>query len=434
MDLADLSLDAAQLNERCFCVATDPQRLAQALDQTLGVAGLAERVAQACPHLFAANPVFVASADMRRMAAVVRVIEQVAALPAWQEEVLARAPQAARLGAGGPMGVFFGYDFHLAQGRLGLIEINTNAGGALLNAALAHAQIPCCESVGNWLPPQLRPGELEARVLAMFRQEWALGGVARPLRSIAIVDESPTTQYLYPEFLLFQALFERAGWRAHICAPGELHYTQGELQLDGERIDLVYNRLTDFSLSAPGNMALLAAWQAQAAVITPYPRAHALLADKRNLALLSDDAWLASAGVDEASRSLLHDTVPRTRLLQPADAEGLWARRRQLFFKPADGFGSRAAYRGDKLTRRVWAQILASGPYVVQDLVQPGERMLRTPPGPAAQAGLQLLKMDLRNYSYAGDVMAVAARLYQGQTTNFRTPGGGFAAVQAVGW
>ena len=37
----------------------------------------------------------------------------------------------------------------------------------------------------------------------------------------------------------------------------------------------------------------------------------------------------------------------------------------------------------------------------------------------------QALKFDLRAYTYAGDVMWMAARLYQGQTTNFRTPGGG---------
>jgi hypothetical protein len=41
----------------------------------------------------------------------------------------------------------------------------------------------------------------------------------------------------------------------------------------------------------------------------------------------------------------------------------------------------------------------------------------------------QVLKFDLRNYAYDGAVLGVAARLYQGQTTNFRTPGGGFAPV-----
>ena len=44
----------------------------------------------------------------------------------------------------------------------------------------------------------------------------------------------------------------------------------------------------------------------------------------------------------------------------------------------------------------------------------------------------QDLKLDLRNYVYRGVVQLVSARLYQGQTTNFRTPGGGFASVFSV--
>jgi hypothetical protein len=39
------------------------------------------------------------------------------------------------------------------------------------------------------------------------------------------------------------------------------------------------------------------------------------------------------------------------------------------------------------------------------------------------------MKVDVRNYVYAGAVQLIAARLYQGQTTNFRTEGGGFAPV-----
>ena len=53
----------------------------------------------------------------------------------------------------------------------------------------------------------------------------------------------------------------------------------------------------------------------------------------------------------------------------------------------------------------------------------PGERTISG--GEAAQT----LKFDVRNYSYGGQVQSLAARLYQGQTTNFRTPGGGFAPV-----
>ena len=40
-----------------------------------------------------------------------------------------------------------------------------------------------------------------------------------------------------------------------------------------------------------------------------------------------------------------------------------------------------------------------------------------------------MLKVDVRLYTYKGAVLLAAARLYQGQTTNFRTPGGGFAPL-----
>ncbi|MBS1246209.1 MAG: hypothetical protein H6R47_408, partial [Proteobacteria bacterium] len=100
----------------------------------------------------------------------------------------------------------------------------------------------------------------------------------------------------------------------------------------------------------------------------------------------------------------------------------LWAERKRLFFKPAGGYGSKAVYRGDKLTRRVWEEILA-GDYVVQELVPPGERQVQV------EAESTALKYDVRCFVYAGKIQLLAARLYQGQVTNFRTPGGGFAPV-----
>ena len=43
-----------------------------------------------------------------------------------------------------------------------------------------------------------------------------------------------------------------------------------------------------------------------------------------------------------------------------------------------------------------------------------------------------MLKSDVRCYVYDGQVQLIAARLYQGQTTNFRTANGGFAQVRMV--
>ena len=87
---------------------------------------------------------------------------------------------------------------------------------------------------------------------------------------------------------------------------------------------------------------------------------------------------------------------------------------------PAAGFGSKASYRGDKLTHRVWSEIL-HGTYVAQQIVPPSERSIAGPDGP--------LKVDIRSYAYRGSILLYAARMYRGQTTNFRTLGGGFASV-----
>ena len=57
------------------------------------------------------------------------------------------------------------------------------------------------------------------------------------------------------------------------------------------------------------------------------------------------------------------------------NAADFWAARKQWFFKPAAGYGSKAAYRGDKLTKRVFEEISRGG-YVAQALVTPSERRL----------------------------------------------------------
>jgi hypothetical protein len=132
-------------------------------------------------------------------------------------------------------------------------------------------------------------------------------------------------------------------------------------------------------------------------------------------------AW----GVSAADRKLLASHIPATRLVTPERADELWAQRRQMFFKPVAGYGAKAAYRGDKLTRRVWSEILESD-FVAQALVPPSGRVIE-------QDGAQTdLKFDIRAYTYAGQVQLLAARMYAGQTTNFRTQGGGFAPVIVV--
>ncbi|MDP2135115.1 MAG: hypothetical protein Q8J99_16055 [Sulfuritalea sp.] len=430
---------ADRLNAGCDCVSLDSAGLEAELERVSP--GFHDEVMTGRPNLFSASMVFVSEEHVQRMARLVAAVERVVALPAYRQHVLAWAPESARHRCAAP-GVFLGYDFHLGQSGPQLIEINTNAGGGLLNALLARAQKACCEDVGALLPGDLGGDTPEHLFLEMFRAEWRAfcrselardPGASRassllrgdaPTR-VAIVDDAPQTQYLHPEFVLFRRLFEHAGIAAVICDPQELAFRDGALWHGDQRIDLVYNRLTDFALDAPANAALRAAWLADAALITPHPQAHALYADKRNLVALCDDALLASWGVDGETRRTLAAKIPRTELVLPENADDLWARRKQLFFKPAAGYGSKAAYRGDKITKRVFDEVLA-GTYIAQALVPPSSRTLRVD-----QAAVEL-KLDLRNYVYAGHVQLISARLWQGQTTNFRTPGGGFAPVLTV--
>ena len=102
-----------------------------------------------------------------------------------------------------------------------------------------------------------------------------------------------------------------------------------------------------------------------------------------------------------------------------------WQDRKGWFFKPRHGFGSRGVYRGDKMTRRVFAEVV-KGEYLAQELTPPSERQR------SIAGNKEVFKIDVRCYVYAGKIQRLAARLYQGQTTNFRTAGGGFAPIYVV--
>ncbi|WP_332740716.1 hypothetical protein [Hydrogenophaga sp.] len=419
MNLADT------LNLGCACQTLSLPRLREQLETGPALDGLAARLALSHPHLFSASAVFLDSGVALQIREAVAAIERVIALPAWRDQALARAPDIAARDHG-PVGAFMGYDFHLSDAGPRLIEINSNAGGAVLNAALARAHSACCNAFGQVLDPHDALRSLDTVFVDMFRSEWTLQRGDAPLRTVLIMDDAPRQQYLAPEFDLVREMFAAHGLTALVADAAELQWRDGQLHHPalpvGTAVDLVYNRLTDFYLQDDTHQALRLAHEAGAVVLTPHPRTHALYADKRNLIALSDTDLLARWGVSEPDRALLRAVVPTTQRVHAGNADALWAGRRGLFFKPAAGFGARAAYRGDKLTRRVWGEIMA-GDYVAQALVPPSERLVRV------QDDTLLLKLDLRAYTYRGEVQLMAARTWTGQTTNFRTEGGGFSPV-----
>jgi hypothetical protein len=412
---------AELLNRACDCAVTDLPKLRQGIDSVLDPP---RSILESHPHLFSELPVFLDPAHLAQMQGVIDAVEVVCHLPKFQDAVLRESPGIARIDRRAA-GVFMGFDFHIGRDGPKLIEVNTNAGGAFLNIAVHDAQRACCQAADEYLATLPSTAQLESEVVSMFEREWTLARAARPLTTIAIVDADPQRQFLYPEFELARKLFESRGVRTHIADPSELDLADDGILLRGDRIDLVYNRLTDFYFDSPTNQVLRLAYERGLAVITPHPRAHALYANKRNLALLSNEDALEEVGAARQVFEVLRRGVPTTRAVV-GYADTWWRDRKDWFFKPRNGFGSRGTYRGEKLTRRVFAEVV-NGEYIAQEFTPPSERWRST------AVGEEAFKVDIRCYVYAGKIQLMAARLYQGQTTNFRTAGGGFAPVYVVG-
>jgi hypothetical protein len=410
--------DIEQLNADCTCITLDHGALCAALAGVVGDPSFCADLARTHPHLIASQPVFLTVSHAEAMQRAISAIERVTRLPAYADAIADHVPEIARA-APGAIGVFMGYDFHLSPQGPRLIEINTNAGGALINAYLLGAQYVCC---GNTAVNAINVEAILEAYVESFRAEWRRHRRTGELNRVAIVDDTPHGQYLYPEFVLFKRLFEAHGIAAVIAAPEDLRLENDHLWCGGTKVDLVYNRVTDFDLSDPRHAVLRRAYASDAVVLTPNPWSYAHLADKRNLVILSDAMRLADIAAAADDIETLCQVVPRTVAVARDNADALWKRRNSLFFKPVTGFGSKAAYRGDKLTTKAWAGILER-PYVAQDIVAPSARAV------AIDGQIANLKADLRCYAYAGRIQLIAARLYSGQTTNFRTEGGGFAPV-----
>jgi len=415
--------EADALNRQCFCVPVRNSDLLHLIDHEIGLQGFGHSLEQSHPHLFSSTAVFLSADHLRSMMETVSVIEAIAATDAYRAIVLSAALPIATTDFG-PRGVFMGYDFHIAPEGPRLIEVNTNAGGAFLNALLDETRSNCCTEDAGRRRVGGTAEHFAEKAVAMFRNEWTRQKPNAALRHIAIVDRDPESQYLYPEFLLARHILETAGIKVSIVGPQALVFDTAGLSAGDAPVDLVYNRLTDFYLQEPQNQALRDAYCAGAVVVTPNPHHHALFANKHNLVLLGDPDLHEALALGEAERQALTN-IPQTRPVEAGDADQFWAERKQLFFKPVSGHAGKAVYRGDKLTRGVFSEILKGG-YIAQKIIPPSERMIDM------EGKVSARKMDVRLYTYDGELLLTAARLYQGQTTNFRTPGGGFAPVLVV--
>ena len=311
--------------------------------------------------------------------------------------------------------VFMSYDFHVNEdNQLKLIEINTNAGFMLLSYYMYKA----------WnLDFAIQDFKLED-IKSHFENDYKSFCLANSIEAkkhnlkIAIVDEKPEQQKLYLEFLIFQALFAKWGWQLDILDP----------QQDLSKYDMVYNRHTDFYFENAISKQMRDLYLANKVCITPHPKEYYLLADKQDLIDWSSDELPAHLKelLSEATKMSLLQSFS----LNLQNKDELWLKRKKLFLKPKASCGSKQAYRGESISRKLYEQMAAQeNSYIAQSYCAAPELKFKESEQASLNAAEKSLKYDLRFYVYQDQIFFAAARLYQGQVTNSQTEGGGFAPI-----
>lgn len=305
----------------------------------------------------------------------------------------------------GNYGMAMSYDFHLDENQnLKIIEINTNAAFLLMTLSLYEAhQCPP--------PTQFSTADLKKDVLT--EMELCFGRKDSPT-AVGIVDEDPSSQRLYIEFLLYCEMFRSFGWKCDICDFRNFKFDEASMALmaSDQKFDFIYNRYTDFLLASPPSADLKKAFEAKAACFSPNPHEYTLLADKARLI--------------EFAQTGQFPFIPEAEVLTAENNGRIWEKRKQLFFKPLRSFGSKQTFKGSSISRKAFDELVKQGEILAQAYVPAPEKVFETPEGP------QSFKFDLRFYAYQDRVETAVARLYQGQVTNTRTPFGGFAPIHFV--
>jgi hypothetical protein len=316
----------------------------------------------------------------------------------------------------GNIGVLSSFDCHIdSQGDARLIEINTNAAFGLLGEVLYAAHD---KSLGL-------NREMTALLKASFLNETKLFYRPLKIQKVAIIDQKPEGQNFYLEFLMFKQLFKDLGWETIIDDVGAFGYNASLNCLrhlpSNTIIDLVYNRYTDFYFQNPESQELQQAYCHGGALFSPHPRQYWLYGDKSRLSQLSRLEGLESYSLSTPDRELFQKTIPRTWTRKDfTSKEDLWQRRKAYFLKPMTSHGSKAVYRGASIARKILDQVWDSD-FVAQEFIPPSTFH---PLG-----GDTPFKVDLRFITYGEDIQLSLARLYRGQLTNFKSPGGGVAIL-----
>lgn len=323
-------------------------------------------------------------------------ITQYQKLRAWGQTNLISQYESLGLRSPSNYGVANSFDFHVVYNeeapndpKLKLIEINTNASFLALGLKLY-----------DFLGESTSTPFNEEQLVKMFLEDARLSGT--DLSSFAIIDEKPQEQRLFLEFLVYQALLKKNQIKADIKDISEIdHHTKAGTY--------IYNRYTDFYLEQESSKKIKELFNNETIQLSPNPLEYFLLADKKRMFDWQNQPDVA-----------IPESLLKIYDLGTEDQDAIWAIRKNLFFKPKNSFGSKQVYKGQSISRKTFNEMY-NGSMIAQELAVPTELDL-------GEHGM--MKYDIRCYAYQGEFQLALARLYQGQTTNLRTPGGGFAIVK----
>ena len=295
--------------------------------------------------------------------------------------------------------VLMAYDFHLDNETVQLIEVNTNASAFLLVNSLYQFK-------------KLNHTKALEDLKSSFQKEWSrLSRKTTAPKKVVLIDQEPLKQKMAVEFFMYKDFFQSMGWDMEILDSKQLKADDKQelYSPKNEKIDFIYNRSTDFYFE---NHPLLAkAYQESACVILPQPKDYFLLADKARMADWFSKDWTE---LKEIKNNLL-----KTQLLNSQNKQEFWQNRKKYFFKISQGHGGKMAYRGSSISRKKFEEL-----FQYKSLAQE-----YSAPSRIKDSKLQEWKLDLRAYVYKDHIQQLVSRVYQGQLTNFKAPGSGFATV-----
>jgi hypothetical protein len=362
------------------------------------------------PNLFSFQTVTIPIATFEKIKEFVQIAYHLRNNSNYQKDILGS------VAAHPNLSTLMSFDFHLVNSKPKLIEINTNA-SHFLTSKLMESFICSNEKRKTPFPEALE------KLKASFLNEWKLFG-NHLLKTICIADEDPTMQKAYFEFLLYKKLFESMNLSVSIDDPKNFAWNSKDLlNSHGQKIDLVYNRSTDFYFENSDSASLKIAYDNKAVCVTPQPQEYKLLADKKRLLDFGTAGFLEKY-LSDSEIKLFREVVLELIEVNADEKEKIWANRKKYFFKPKNSYGGKGAYKGESITHKVFDQIIASDDYIAQEFAPPSTTFITDQVSHKAEA-----KVDLRFFVYNGEIHYGTARTYIGQTTNFRTLGGGFAAL-----